>query len=169
VLFVPIVSGFFPFHLDFVRAAGLLLALCGALSAAPRLLRSGLASLRLAMPLALAGSITSIAGALIGLRVADADHADRARRDDPRHRAADAGARRSEYPDVPRQDSIGAALGLAGEFRDPADGRTVQWRTHRTLPGHRRLSAGSGCSRECSASEPAGRTCPRSIFCWESR
>jgi len=39
VLFVPIVSGFFPFHLDFVRAAGLLLALCGALSAAPRLLR----------------------------------------------------------------------------------------------------------------------------------
>jgi uncharacterized membrane protein YfcA len=135
VLFVPIVSGFFPFHLDFVRAAGLLLALCGALSAAPRLLRSGLASLRLAMPLALAGSITSIAGALIGLAL-------------PTQITQIAlgatilgiallmlGARRSEYPDVPRQDSIGAALGLAGEFRDPADGRTVQWRTHRTLPG----------------------------------
>jgi len=27
VLFVPIVSGFFPFHLDFVRGAGLLVAL----------------------------------------------------------------------------------------------------------------------------------------------
>ena len=26
VLFVPIVAGFFPFHLDFVRGAGLLLA-----------------------------------------------------------------------------------------------------------------------------------------------
>ena len=67
VLFVPIVGAFFPFHLDFVRAAGLLLALTGALSAAPALLRGGLASLRLAMPLALVGSLGSIAGALIGL------------------------------------------------------------------------------------------------------
>src|SRR6476660_1329794 len=67
VLFVPIVSGFFPFHLDFVRAAGLLLALTAALSAAPSLLRSGLASVRLAMPLTLVSSVTSIAGALIGL------------------------------------------------------------------------------------------------------
>src|SRR5687768_18427663 len=66
VLFVPIVGGFFPFHLDFVRGAGLLLALCGALSATPSLLRNGLASLRLAMPLALIGSITSIGGALLG-------------------------------------------------------------------------------------------------------
>ena len=31
VLFVPLVSGFFPFHLDFVRGAGLLVALAGAL------------------------------------------------------------------------------------------------------------------------------------------
>src|SRR5688500_13067289 len=66
VLFVPIVGGFFPFHLDFVRGAGLLLALCGALSAGPSLLRSGTASLRLAMPLALVGSAASIGGALIG-------------------------------------------------------------------------------------------------------
>src|SRR3990170_2250693 len=61
------VGGFFPFHLDFVRGAGLLLALSGALSAGPALLRCGLASLRLAMPLALVGSITSIGGALLGL------------------------------------------------------------------------------------------------------
>src|SRR5919205_2644379 len=67
VLFVPIVGAFFPFHLDFVRAAGLLLALTGALSAAPALLLNGLASLRLAMPLALVGSVTSIVGAHVGL------------------------------------------------------------------------------------------------------
>src|ERR671926_1504347 len=67
VLFVPIVGAFFPFHLDFVRAAGLLLALTGALSAAPALLMNGLASLRLAMPLALVGSVTSIVGAHVGL------------------------------------------------------------------------------------------------------
>ena len=29
VLFVPVVAGLFPFHLDFVRGAGLLLALSG--------------------------------------------------------------------------------------------------------------------------------------------
>jgi len=135
VLFVPIVGGFFPFHLDFVRAAGLLLALCGALSAGPKLLRSGMANLRLAMPLALAGSITSIAGALIGLAL-------------PTHIAQTAlgatilaiavlmlRASRSEFPDVPAQDRVGAALGIGGVFHDPASGRTVEWRTHRTLPG----------------------------------
>src|SRR5260221_13673740 len=46
-LFVPIVGAPFPFPLDFVRAAGLLLALTGALSAPPALLRSGPARLRL--------------------------------------------------------------------------------------------------------------------------
>ncbi len=35
VLFVPIISGFFPFHLDFVRGTGLLVALSGALAAGP--------------------------------------------------------------------------------------------------------------------------------------
>src|SRR5688500_20150761 len=67
VLFVPIVGGFFPFHLDFVRAAGLLLALSGALSAGPALLRGGLASLRLALPLALVGSINSVGGGVLGI------------------------------------------------------------------------------------------------------
>jgi len=66
VLFVPIVASFFPFHLDFVRGAGLVLALTGTLAASPMLLRSGLASLRLVLPLALAGSICSLAGAVIG-------------------------------------------------------------------------------------------------------
>ena len=31
VLYVPLVSGFFPFHIDFVRGAGLMVALAGAL------------------------------------------------------------------------------------------------------------------------------------------
>ncbi len=33
VLYVPLVSGFFPFHIDFVRGAGLMVALAGALAA----------------------------------------------------------------------------------------------------------------------------------------
>src|SRR5438270_13376988 len=67
VLFVPIVGSFFPFHLDFVRGAGLLFALAGTLAAGPMLLRNRMASLRLALPLALAGSIASFAGAIAGL------------------------------------------------------------------------------------------------------
>src|SRR6185436_2757844 len=67
VLFVPIVSGFFPFHFDFVRGAGLLVALASALAAGPGLLRAGIADLRLALPLSLAASIGAIAGALLGL------------------------------------------------------------------------------------------------------
>lgn len=65
VLFVPIVSGFFPFHLDFVRGAGLLIALAGALAASPKLLKTGMADLRLVMPLALIASIASIGSLLL--------------------------------------------------------------------------------------------------------
>lgn len=63
VLFVPIVSSFFPFHLDFVRGAGLMVALSGAISAGAPLMRKGLADLKLGLPMALVGSLSSIAGA----------------------------------------------------------------------------------------------------------
>ena len=60
VLFVPIIGSFFPFHLDFVRGAGLLIALAGSLAAGPSLLRNGLANLRLALPLGLIASVSAI-------------------------------------------------------------------------------------------------------------
>ena len=132
VLFVPIVSAFFPFHLDFVRAAGLLIALTSALSAAPSLLLNGLASMRLAMPLALIGSVTSVVGALVGLAL-------------PTEAVQIAlgatilgiaalmwRAGRTDHPDVPRPDALGAALGMHGVYHDPALGRDVKWQVHRT-------------------------------------
>ena len=132
VLFVPIVGAFFPFHLDFVRAAGLMIALTSALSAAPSLLGNGLASLRLAMPLALVGSVTSIVGALIGLALPT----------DWVQIALGATilaiallmwrAGRSEHPDVRRPDALGVALGMQGVYHDPALGREVAWQVHRT-------------------------------------
>jgi len=67
VLFVPIVGGFFPFNLNFVRGAGLFVALTGALAAGPGLLRRGLADLRLDIPLALIALSSAIVGAMIGL------------------------------------------------------------------------------------------------------
>jgi len=131
-LFVPIVGGFFPFHLDFVRGAGTLVALASALAAGPLLLRSGLANLRLALPLALMASIGSIAGASMGMAL-------------PPHVietslglvvlsivALMLTAQRSEFPHVAAPDRWAMALGLHGMFVDGATGRSVDWRVHRT-------------------------------------
>ncbi|HXZ49815.1 MAG TPA: sulfite exporter TauE/SafE family protein [Usitatibacter sp.] len=132
VLFVPIVGGFFPFHLDFVRGAGLMLALCGALASGPGLLRSGLASLRLAMPLALAGSVGGIVGALVGLalptRVVQAALGITV--------LAIAGlmwvTRGSGHGARHGADRWALALGLHGRFHDPASDQMVEWKVHRT-------------------------------------
>jgi hypothetical protein len=132
VLFVPIVGGFFPFHLDFVRGAGLLLALSGALSAGPALLRGGLASLRLAMPLAVVGSITSIGGALLGLALPTAFVQTALGVIVLAIAALMWRSRKSEQPDGVRPDALGEALRMHGVYHDPATGRDVEWRVHRT-------------------------------------
>lgn len=134
-LFVPIVGSFFPFHLDFVRGAGLLVALASALSAGPVLLRGGLGSLRLALPLALLASASSIGGAMLGLAM-------------PAHVvqillgvlvlgivALMFFSKKSEFPQVDQPDRISQALALHGVFVDGASGRTVQWQVHRTVSG----------------------------------
>jgi uncharacterized membrane protein YfcA len=134
-LFVPIIGSFFPFHLDFVRGAGLLVALASALAAAPVLLRSGLANLRLALPLATLGSISAIGGALLGLAMS------------PQLVQLLLGAvvlgivalmllaGRRDVPTVREPDALARALQLHGVFVDRASGRTVHWQTHHTLAG----------------------------------
>lgn len=135
ILFVPIVGSFFPFHLDFVRGAGLLVALASALSAGPMLLRSGLGSLRLALPLAVLASASSIAGAMLGLAMPAAVV-----------QILLGGlvlgivglmlvTGRSEFPVVVQPDGLARSLALQGAFVDGASGRTVHWQVHRTLPG----------------------------------
>src|SRR5256885_15419126 len=131
VLFVPIVSAVFPFHLDFVRAAGLLLALSGALSAAPALLRSSLASLRLAMPLALVGSITSIVGALVGLAL-PTDAVQIALGVTILAIALLMWRARASEQLSGREDALASALRMHGVYHDAALGRDVEWRVHRT-------------------------------------
>jgi uncharacterized membrane protein YfcA len=134
-LFVPIIGSFFPFHLDFVRGAGLFVALASALSAAPVLLRGGLASLRLALPLALLASASSIGGALLGLAMP-------ARVVQILLGVLVLGivvlmwlSKKSEFPQVERPDALSQSLALHGVFVDGASGRTVAWQVHRTLPG----------------------------------
>ena len=134
-LFVPIVGSFFPFHLDFVRGAGLLVALASALSAGPILMRGGLGSLRLALPLAVLASASSIAGAVLGLAM-------------PAHVVQMllggvvlgivvlmSVSKKSEFPQIERPDALAQALALHGVFMDRASGRAVHWQVHRTVPG----------------------------------
>lgn len=135
VLFVPIVSGFFPFHLDFVRGAGLLVALAGALSAGPSLLRGGLASLRLALPLALVASAASIGGALLGLALPDNVVQIALGATVLGIVAIMASVKNSELPHVPAPDRLSQALGMHGVFHDGRDRREIAWQVHRTPVG----------------------------------
>ena len=134
-LFVPIIAGFFPFHIDFVRGAGLLVALSGALSAAPALLAGGFASLRLAMPFALLGSITSIAGAYAGLALPAAVVQTALGTTVLLMALLMWRAKHSVHPEVAASDRLATALGLNGSFHDASVGGDRRWRVHRTGPG----------------------------------
>jgi uncharacterized membrane protein YfcA len=135
VLFVPIVSGFFPFHLDFVRGCGLLVALSGALAAGPGFLKMNLASLRLAMPVALIASTCAIFGAMIGLALPT----------DIVQTALGATilgivvlmmvAKKSAFPDVKKADRLSSALGIYGVYREASMGQNIDWKVHHTVPG----------------------------------
>ncbi len=135
VLFVPLISSFFPFHLDFVRGAGLLVALTGALAAGPGLLKMNLASLRLAIPVALIASASSIVGAVIGLAL-------------PTEIVRIAlgiaiigicflmiAAKKSEYPTVTQRDRIASTLRISGIYREMSTGERIDWKVHRTPLG----------------------------------
>jgi len=138
VLYVPLVSGFFPFHLDFVRGIGLMVALAGALAAGPGLLRRNLANLRLALPVALVASTFSIMGAMLGLYLSSLN---------PDIIQVCLGftivgiamlllfSKNTEKPVVKNQDAVGLALGLGGAYWDDGAREIVEWKTHRTLLG----------------------------------
>lgn len=135
VLFVPLVSAFFPFHLDFVRGTGLFVALACALAAGPKLLKKNLANLRLALPFALVASVFSIIGALVGLSL-------------PTSIVQIclgllilfvAGlivfSKDVERPKVSEQDALSGLMGISGRYLDDATGEEVFWETHRTPQG----------------------------------
>jgi hypothetical protein len=135
VLFVPIIGGFFPFHIDFVRGAGLLVALSGALAAGPGLLKKGMADLRLALPVALIASACAIVGAMLGLAL-------------PANvvNTALGGtilgivaimlmAKKSEYPEVKEADALSTALRINGIYHEQSTGQDINWKIHRTPQG----------------------------------
>jgi uncharacterized membrane protein YfcA len=134
-LFVPIIGGFFPFHLDFVRGAGLLVALASALAAGPMLLRGGLSSLRLALPLALLACMSSIVGALLGLALPASIIQTALGLIVLGIVALMLMAKKSEFPHVAQPDKLSSALGIHGIFIDGASGQAINWQVHRTPLG----------------------------------
>jgi uncharacterized membrane protein YfcA len=135
VLFVPIVGSFFPFHLDFVRGAGLLVAMASALSAGPSLLKIGMANLRLAMPLALAASISSIGGAMLGLALPDNVVQTSLGVTILGIATLMVLSKKSEFPLVQKPDALSQALGIHGVFHDSISGKNIPWQIHRTPAG----------------------------------
>lgn len=134
-IFVPLVAGFFPFHLDFVRAAGLLVALSGALVAGPHLLRMNLADLRLTLPIALVTSASAIVGARVGLALPTA------------LLQISLGlivfgllavlilAPRADVAESATGDALSRWLGIEGVYYEATLQRLVEWRVQRTWWG----------------------------------
>ncbi|MDI6800275.1 MAG: sulfite exporter TauE/SafE family protein [Actinomycetota bacterium] len=134
-LYVPIIGGFFPFHLDFVRGAGLLVALSGSISAGPSLLKERLADLRLTLPAALIASVSSIVGAMVGFAL-------------PTNIVQTALgvailcivffmalAKKSEYPEVKKASPLAVALKINGIYRESSTGEDINWEIHRARRG----------------------------------
>jgi len=107
----------------------------GALAAGPGLLKANLASLRLAIPVALIASTCAIIGAMIGLAL-------------PTNivqiclGATILGicvlmltAKKSEMPDVPKADKLSSMLHIYGVYREPSTGEIIDWKIHRTPMG----------------------------------
>jgi uncharacterized membrane protein YfcA len=87
------------------------------------------------MPLALVGSITSILGAIAGLALPTAVVQTTLGVLILAIAALMWRAKKSERPEVPAADPLGAALGMRGVFHDAARGEDVAWRVHRTPVG----------------------------------
>ncbi len=135
VLYTPIIGSLFPFNLDFVRGAGLVVALAGALAAGPGLLKLNLANLRLALPVALIASTFSILGAYLGLAL-------------PTNIVQIAMgltiiaiaflfiiAKNNEFPRVGVPDKLTTALGISGSYYEPSVGKKIDWTVWRTPQG----------------------------------
>ena len=136
VLYVPMVASLMPFiHIDFVRGAGIMVALTGALSAGPSLIRGGMGDLRLVAPIAVVASFFSILGASVGLALPT------------RVVQGVLGAviiaiagllyavRPSEEPYPGPRDRIAVALGIGGRYYDPALNLERSWSPRRMVPG----------------------------------
>ncbi len=137
VIFVPLVSALYTFNVDFVRGTGLIMAFTSALAAAPKFLRTGLASLRIALPVVAVAASTSILGAIIGLYITAAY---------PQGKyyvlialgailffifAVMLTAKRVEFPEAGRIDGISRLLSMNGAYFEPTLNKLIEYKATR--------------------------------------
>ncbi len=134
VLFVPLCTAFFPFHPDFVRGAGLIMALTSALSSTPQFVRTGLANIRLMAPIVVVSIVTSIIGGVLGLWItANFPHG-------KHYITVMLGlilflifivmltSKKVEFPEVKEMDKLSKLLGLQGAWYEPTLGKVVEYK-----------------------------------------
>ena len=134
VLFVPLAVAFLPFNVDFVRGAGLLMALTSSLSSSPLFVSKGLANLRIVIPIALISIVTSICGSLVGLWLTNSFTKGDS------YFSISLGillififivmltSRDVEYPSERPVGPFAAKFGLQGDWFEPSLNRTVDYR-----------------------------------------
>lgn len=141
VLFVPLAAAFFPFNIDFIRGAGLIMALTSSLTSTPHLVQKGLSNLKIMIPLVLISNITAIIGSIAGLHITS---------------AFPSGeswiilllglilimifffmffSKRVEFPEVKRVDVLSKTLGLEGSWYEPSLDEVINYRTTNFIPG----------------------------------
>ena len=134
VIFVGLGMAILPFHVDFIRGAGLVAALTTALNSAPHFTKKGLANFRVAAPLVVVSTIFSIMGSVFGLWISNAF---------PQGSsyvkvslgfvlfvmlAAIATSKNVEYPEPKKPDRISKMLNIYGSWYEPTLNRVVEYR-----------------------------------------
>lgn len=132
VIFVPVVCGFFPFHIDFVRGTGLIVALTSSLFAGSKLLKHKLVNLRLVIPIALVTSFFAVIGAYVGFLL-------------PEKVIKIAlgiivlgitvfmfWKKSSDTCEITKGDRLSQILGIHGMYFDESLNKEIEWNIHRT-------------------------------------
>ncbi len=140
VLFVPLSTIITPFSVDFIRGAGLIMAVTSALSSVPYLIRKGLANIRIFALIAPLMVITSVVGGFVGLWVTNAY---------PGGKYVVkillgaiillvffimVSSKRVEFPEVKEEDrdSISKKLNVWGEYYEPGLSKVIYYTTKHT-------------------------------------
>jgi hypothetical protein len=133
VVFVPLVTAFSPFNIDYIRGVGIIVALTSALSSVPTTMSRGLASLKIVAPLAILANVTAILGSSFGIVVSNVFPAGKY------YIILALGvllfivlavmtfSQRVEFPEVEKVDVISRKLGLRGSWYEPSLDEEVEY------------------------------------------
>ncbi len=140
VIFVPLLTAFSPLHVDYVRGAGIMVALTSALASSPTSMERGFTNLRIALPAVIVINIMSFIGGHLGLFIT---------REFPEGKhyvvlalglllffvlAVMVRTERVEFPEPGEPDKICRLFGMEGECYEPSLEETIHYRASHTLP-----------------------------------